>query len=88
LLGWMIFTRKWGSLAASVAGPARISDYQAAIYYHEIPRALAYIDQLFDTQQEPPPVKWAISVVMDGDDPHPDEPGPTILRRRKPPDEE
>jgi hypothetical protein len=87
-LGWTIYTRKWGSLAASVAGPARISDYQAGIYYKEMPRALAYIDQLFETGQEPPPVKWAISVYREGIDPEPTEPGWTVIRRQKSPDEE
>jgi hypothetical protein len=87
VLGWMIYTQKWGSLVASAAGPNRISDFAAGIYYHEMPRALAYIDQLFETQQAPPPVEWAIRVVTDGDDPYPDKPGPVVLRRRKSPDE-
>jgi len=87
LLGWMIYTRKWGSLAASLAGPPRISDHQAAIYYHEMPRALAYLDELLDTRQEPPPVKWAIRVFREGIDSEPSEPGWTVIRRRKSPDE-
>jgi hypothetical protein len=87
VLGWMIYTRKWGSLAASVAGPNRLSDFAVLIYNQVMPRVLAYIDQLFETQQEPPSV-WATRVVTDRDDHNPDEPGPIVLRRRKSPDEE